>query len=95
MTTTEDQNNQRNNQFGALVSDSDSEDSSATQRRHSVYWQEVTTDQQQLQVTKEQIEDNDWKVDVINNTMKVTVEALEALCAESIIPLHEYGTVKL
>ena len=27
--------------------------------------------------------------------MKVTVEALEALCAETIIPLHEYDTVKL
>ena len=27
--------------------------------------------------------------------MKITVEALEALCAESIIPLHEYNTVKL
>ena len=53
MTTTEDQNNQGNNQFGALVSNSNSEDletTSATQRRHSAYIQEVIADQQELQV---------------------------------------------
>ena len=51
MTTTEEQNNQENNQFGALVSDSDSEDSetaSVTQRRRSDYIREVRADQRKL-----------------------------------------------
>ena len=53
----------------------------------------MTADQQKLQVTDQQIEEeDDW--DIHTDTMKVTVEAL-ALCAESIIPLHKYDTVKL
>ena len=60
MTTTGDLNNQRSNQFGALINDSDSEGSeitSATQRRLIVYQQNVTADLQQLQILVQQIED--------------------------------------
>ena len=59
----------------------------------------MIADQQQLQVTEQQIEDNDdnWDIDIDINTdtMKVTIEALEGLWPESIILLHEYDTVKL
>ena len=110
MTTTKYLNSNKNNQFGALVSDSDSnskdsETASATQRRHTACRQNVTADLLQLEVSVQQLEDSwiaidrieendDWDIDT-DDTIKVTVEALEALCIETIIPLQEYDTVKL
>ena len=64
MTTIEDWNNQENNQFGALVSDSDSEASetaSVTQTRHSDYIREVRVDHRRLLSADQQLEDEeDW-----------------------------------
>ena len=98
MTTIEDWNNQENNQFGALVSSSDSEGfetASATQTRHSDYIREIRVDQRRLLRTEQQLEDEeDWDTDK-DSIMKVTVKVLEGLCTESIIPLHEYDTVAL
>ena len=110
MTTTEDLNSNKINQFGVLVSDSDSifEDSttvSTIQRRHTAYQQNVIADVHQLEVSVQQLEDswiaidreqvdNNWDIDT-EDTMKVTVKALEALCAKLIFSLHKYDTVKL
>ena len=63
MTTVVDQTNQENNQFGALVSESesDSEDSetlSVTLARHSDYIREVQADQHSLLSAAQRPEDN-------------------------------------
>ena len=58
MTTIEDWNNQKSNQVGALVSDSDSEGSetaSVTQTRHSDYIREVRADQRRLLSAEQQL----------------------------------------
>ena len=100
MTTIEDCTNQEKNQFGALVSDSDSEDSetaSVTLTRLSDYIREVRVDHCRLLSEDQQLEDEeDWETDTFTDSnMKVTVEALEGLCTETISPLHEYDTVIL
>ena len=47
-----------------------------------------------IAINKEGEEEDDWDIKD-KDKVKVTVEALEAFCAEPIIPLHEYDTVKL
>ena len=112
MTTTEEQNSNTNNLFGAIVNGSDSntkdsEVASTTKRRHTAYQQNVSTKLRQLEASVQQLEDywvtvdreeeeeeeeaNNWDTD--KDIIKVTVEALEALCAKS--RLHEYGIVKV
>ena len=79
MTTVVDQINQGNNQFGALVSESeynseDSESASVTLARHSDYIREVQADQNRLlSVAQLRVnnKDDDWETD-IDNMLKVT-----------------------
>ena len=73
MTTVVDQTNQENNQFGALVSESEydseynseaSKSASVTLTRHTNYIREVQADQNRLLSAaqhRKSVEDNDWK----------------------------------
>ena len=68
-----------------------------TLARHSDYIREVKADQRRLLSAAQRREDKeDWETDTDSNSnMKVTVEALEGLCTETINPLYEYDTVML
>ena len=74
MTTAVDQINQENNQFGALVSESeygseDSESASVTLARHTDYIREVQADQNRL-LSAAQLrvndQDDDWETSTNN-----------------------------
>ena len=103
MTTAVDRINQGNNQFGALVSESeydseDSESASVTLARHTDSIREVQADQDrlisaaQLQVNNK---DDDWETDTDNMLKVVTVADLEGLCSETASPIHDYDTIVL
>ena len=103
MTTEVDRINQGNNQFGALVSESeyDSEDSksaSVTLARHTDYIREVQADQNRL-LSAAQLRVNDkddkWETNTDNMLKVVTVEILEGFCTETVSPIHDYNTVVL
>ena len=99
MTTVVNRINQENNQFGALVSESeydskDSETASVTLARHSDYIREVQSDQSRLLSVAQLREiDKDWETNTDRINMKVTVETLEGLCTETISPFYGYDTI--
>ena len=106
MTTVADRSNQENNQFGALVSESEydsefdseaSESASVTLTRHSEYIREVQADQDQLLSAaqlRENDEDDDWETDTMPVTV-VTVADLEGSCSATVSAIHDYDTIVL
>ena len=96
-----------NNSYGALICESesgDSETSSIVQRHEIGYQQDVIADCQLIEdlwtrieedIDNKEEEETEEEENREEETINFTLESLEALCAESILPLHEYNPIQL